>query len=114
MIVECEGVECVLLLSTEAWTEQSEESKERLTSDDDEEEEAPIVTSQSPGQPDVQSASTSYTSINEDDEQGLVVTSPLSPLQPSFFLTDRQISRSLDFEETELINDGGCGLEGVA
>ena len=50
------------------------------------------------------------------------VTSPLSPGQPdnkhSFFLTDRQMSRSLDFNEHDLtqgVDDtrGGCGLVGM-
>ena len=43
------------------------------------------------------------------------VTSPLSPGKPdkcSFFLTDRQMSRSLDFDEHDLTADdrGGCGF----
>ena len=47
------------------------------------------------------------------------VTSPLSPGKPdnkdSFFLTDRQMSRSLDFDEHQLTNPddrGGCGFLG--
>ena len=45
------------------------------------------------------------------------VTSPLSPgkldNKHSFFLTDRQMSRSLDFDEHQLTNPddrGGCGF----
>ena len=48
------------------------------------------------------------------------VTSPLSPGKPenkdSFFLTDRQMSRSLDFDEHQLTNPddrGECGFLGL-
>ena len=73
-----------LPLYTEAWTEQAE-----------------CVTQATSESGDV------------DNDQGSPVISPGQPDKPSFFLTDRQISKSLDFESAELIDRGGCGPVGV-
>ena len=69
-----------------------------------------------------QSAKTTSSEGGVNVEKSSPISSPLSqPDKQSFFLTDRQISRSLDFETAELLtNDtpnigscGGCGLLGV-
>ena len=74
---------------TEAWTEQTQ-----LRQEDEKESEA--------------------TSLTSTNERGFPTESPVSP-KPlnSFFLTDRQISQSLDFQEAGLFTQemvtGGCG-----
>lgn len=77
---EGEGKKLIDILSfLEAWTEQSEN----------------VTQATPPPECD-----------NEDNERGSVVTSPLSPVQSdkrSFFLTDRHISQSLDFESADLL-----------
>ena len=83
---------------SEAWTEQTEHAATEMMTGSN----SSIVTSPSVAE--------------SDNDSSIVETPPSSLGQPakrSFFLTDRQMSRSLDLQEEELTGHddrGGCGL----
>ena len=77
-----------LSVSVDAWTEQAQRERD----------EAAVAEATPPR------------SDNEDNGRGSPIRCTPSPRQPdlrSFFLTDRQISKSLDFEAAELISPVG-------
>ena len=100
-----------LTLVSEAWTEQAKAAT--IDQHDDKEDESANVTL-----PGTRSTTVSPQSNNEEgncrDSLSDSDSSALSPQQPdkkSFFLTDRQLSRSLNFEDSD-VTDHETGMLG--